>query len=57
MRIHQRRIIIQYNILLHLDNIAGSLTDNMISLSHLTMRLAGGGHQITILDERHTGDS
>src|SRR4026208_2110778 len=23
----------------------------MISLSHLTMRLAGGGHQITILDD------
>ena len=29
----------------------GSLTDNMITLSHLTMRLAGGGHQITILDD------
>jgi putative ABC transport system ATP-binding protein len=27
------------------------VTDNMISLSHLTMRLAGGGHQITILDD------
>jgi len=29
----------------------GSVTDNMISLSHLTMRLAGGGHQITILND------
>jgi putative ABC transport system ATP-binding protein len=27
------------------------VTDNMISLSHLTMRLAGGGHQVTILDD------
>jgi hypothetical protein len=23
----------------------------MITISHLTMRLAGGGHQITILDD------
>src|SRR6185503_4056002 len=29
----------------------GSRHDTMISLSHLTMRLAGGGHQITILDD------
>jgi putative ABC transport system ATP-binding protein len=33
------------------EQYCGSLTDNMISLSHLTMRLAGGGHQVTILDD------
>src|SRR5882762_10324945 len=50
VRIHERRIVIQYNIPVTWT-ILSEPDRNMITLSHLTMRLAGGGHEVTILDD------